>query len=277
MRRPLGLATDFRREELVVTFERLIADSPFIGRCTAALRAFHRAFGEPLRLSFAAESEERLCLTGCRPQRYWQGWRAGSLPDDADGEGVLFAADRYVTNGHLRALEYLVFVVPEAFAALTHPEELRQVARTVGQLNQRLPARKFALLGPGRWGCKGEVQLGVPVLFDEINRAAILIEIALIRDNYIPELSFGSHFYPDLIRAGIRYLPLYLGPQDDRFNHRFFREAPNCLSEIISVEEQLAATIKVIHLPRLADGRCLCVRMDGEQQRAVGLLSLATD
>ena len=52
----------------------------------------------------------------------------------------------------------------------------------------------------------------------------MLVEIARQKGNYVPDLSFGTHFFQDLVEADIRYLPLY--PDDARvvFNEAFFRE-----------------------------------------------------
>ena len=42
----------------------------------------------------------------------------------------------------------------------------------------------------------------------------MLIEVARQRGNYLPDLSFGTHFFQDLVEASIRYLPLY--PDDPK-------------------------------------------------------------
>ena len=86
---------------------------------------------------------------------------------------------------------------------------MRDVGRAVGRLNKLLPKRQFILIGPGRWGSRGDIRLGVPVTYSEINNTAMLIEVARQKGNYLPELSFGTHFFQDLVEASIRYLPLY--------------------------------------------------------------------
>ena len=79
-------------------------------------------------------------------------------------------------------------------------------------------------MGPGRWGSRGDIKLGVSVTYSDINNTAVLIEIARQKGNYVPDLSFGTHFFQDLVEADIRYLPLY--PDDARvvFNEAFFRD-----------------------------------------------------
>ena len=87
-------------------------------------------------------------------------------------------------------------------------------------------------MGPGRWGSRGDIRLGVPVTYADISNAAVLIEIARQKGGYVPDLSFGTHFFQDLVESNIRYLPLY--PDDpERGLQRGASScgAPNALAE----------------------------------------------
>ena len=87
-------------------------------------------------------------------------------------------------------------------------------------------------MGPGRWGSRGDIRLGVPVTYADINNAAVLIEIARQKGDYVPDLSFGTHFFQDLVESHIRYLPLYPDDPEVVFNEAFFRNAPNVLASL---------------------------------------------
>ena len=52
-------------------------------------------------------------------------------------------------------------------------------------------------------------KLGVSVTYSDINNTAVLMEIAARRGNSVPDLSFGTHFFQDLVEGDIRYIPLY--------------------------------------------------------------------
>ena len=67
------------------------------------------------------------------------------------------------------------------------------------RLSESLPERQFAVMAPGRWGSRGDLRLGVPVTYSDINNTAVLVEIARKRGNYLPDLSFGTHFFQDLV------------------------------------------------------------------------------
>ena len=61
-------------------------------------------------------------------------------------------------------------------------------------------------MGPGRWGSRGDIKLGVSVTYSEINNTAMLIEIARKQKSYVPELSFGTHFFHNLTSLQIGYM-----------------------------------------------------------------------
>src|SRR5690606_9145834 len=131
------------------------------------------------------------------------------LPQDIPKNQIIFTAKRYITNGQIENISHIVYVDPEAYSNLQSLSELTDVGKAVGMLNVILPRRRFILMGPGRWGSRGDIKMGVQVTYADINNTAALIEIARQRSSYVPELSFGTHFFQDLVEANIRYLPLY--------------------------------------------------------------------
>ena len=147
----------------------------------------------------------------------------------------------------------------------------------MGRLNKILPKRQFILMGPGRWGSRGDVRLGVSVGYADISNTAMLIEIARKKGNYVPDLSFGTHFFQDLVESGIRYLPLYPDEAGNDFDEVFLRTAPNLLSELIPEYAHLSDVVHVIDVPAARGGLVLHVLMNGDLDEAVGLLSEAVE
>ncbi|NIT57421.1 MAG: pyruvate, phosphate dikinase, partial [Aliifodinibius sp.] len=148
--------------------------------------------------------------------------------------------------------------------------------RVVSQLNKYLPKRQFILIGPGRWGSRGDIKLGVSVTYSDINNTSMLIEVARQKGNYVPELSFGTHFFQDLVESSIRYLPLYPDDPDIKFDESFFTQSKNILPEILAEFAHLANTIRVIDVPKTTDGLVLNIYMNTEVEEAVGFLSERT-
>jgi predicted nucleotidyltransferase len=149
---------------------------------------------------------------------------------------------------------------------------MRDVGRAVGRLNALLPKRQFALMGPGRWGSRGDITLGVSVTYSDISNTALLIEIARARSGHAPEVSFGTHFFQDLVESGIRYLPLYPDDRGVVFNEAFLRGSRNLLPEVLPEYAALGDVVRVIDVPQASGGLVLRVLMNAEIDEAVGVL-----
>jgi hypothetical protein len=273
LRRPAGLV-DFSGDGVVMTFEGLVSDSPFVTRMRALLHVLREKLKMPVDLEFASDGRD-LYLLQCRPQGATEGAAPVPIPRDLPQDRVLFTARRYVSNGQVSDVSHVVYVDPEAYAGL-ELDRVREVGRAVGRLNRILPKRQFILMGPGRWGSRGDIRLGVPVTYADISNAAVLVEIARQKGGYLPDLSFGTHFFQDLVESNIRYLPLYPDDPEVVFNEAFFLNAPNALASLAPDFEGLAAVVRVIDVPRATDGRVLRVLMNGDLDEAVGLLAAPT-
>jgi hypothetical protein len=100
----------------------------------------------------------------------------------------------------------------------------------------------------------------------------MLIEIGLSHGDSAPEVSYGTHFFQDLVEAEIHPLALYPEQSEVVFNWRFFRESPNMLAELLPDSDAYAEYVRVIDVPAVADGRFLEVIMDDEESKALGYL-----
>src|SRR5947209_7292272 len=270
LRRPVGLI-DLARDTAVVTFEGLIADSPFLGRMRSLLQLLREAMGTPVDVEFAADGEH-LYLLQCRPQGMSAGVEPVAIPRDLSPERVLFTAHRYVSDGRVEDLTHVVYVDCEAYGRLD-ADAMREVGRAVGRLNRLLPRRRFVLMGPGRWGSRGDVRLGVPVTYADLSNTAVLMEIARRQDGHVPDLSFGTHFFQYLVATSIRTLPLYPDDDGEAFNEPFFRGSPNELPALLPEFAHLADVVRVIDVARASGGLALRILMNGESDEAVGFLA----
>lgn len=102
-------------------------------------------------------------------------------------------------------VDALILVDPAGYHALPYRDK-PSVARAIGLLNSRYREQgaTVMLLVPGRIGTTSP-ELGVPVSFAEISNMRMIFEIACSEAGYQPELSWGSHFFQDLVEAEIFY------------------------------------------------------------------------
>jgi len=271
-RRPLGPEVDFARDRLVFTFDGLLEGTAFFAQMRSLLRILADTLGTPVDVEFASDGSH-LYLLQCRPQGDSAQDAPAVIPRDVPADRVVFSAHRYVSNGRVPDITHIVYVDPDAYGRIADLPLLRQVGRVVGALNRALPKRQFVLMGPGRWGSRGDPKLGVSVTYADISNAAVLIEIARQRGGYVPDLSFGTHFFQDLVESSIRYLPLYPDDPGTAFNEAFLTGAPSVLPSLLPQFASLADTVRVIDVPRATGGQILRVLMNADLDAALGFLA----
>jgi hypothetical protein len=272
VRQPIGTRVDADPDTLVFTFERLIRDTPFVAQVRELLQVLRTQLGAPVDLEFASDGAD-FYLLQCRPQSRASDATASPIPVDLPKERVIFSAHRFVSNGRVPDITHIVYVDPDTYSTLPDPGSMREVGRAVGRLNSLLPKRQFILIGPGRWGSRGDIRLGVPVTYSDINNTAMLIEVARQHGSYLPDLSFGTHFFQDLVEASIRYLPLYPDDAGVVFNREFLEHSRNELPELLPELAHLAPTVRVIDVPRQSGGQILRVLMNADVDQAVAFLA----
>jgi hypothetical protein len=267
LRRPTRGMLDTENDDLVVNFSGVMEKKELIPQVKEMLRVLQEAMATPIDLEFAHDGTN-LYLLQCRPQSSMGEDVPLVVPQRIPVDRQLFTANKYVTNGYVAGIRYVVYVDPEGYSNLPTHDDMVDVASAVSQLNVTLPRRQFILMGPGRWGSRGDIKLGVGITYSDINNTHMLIEIARKKGNYVPDLSFGTHFFQDLVEAKIRYLALYPDEEENLFNNDFFANSPNCLVTLLPKFAFLEKALRVIDIEQVRPGCELNVIMDGEQDHA---------
>jgi hypothetical protein len=255
----------------VITFDGLVQDSFFIPQLRTVMRLLEDKLQSPVDIEFASDGES-FYLLQYRPQSFMAGGGPAYIPKDLPQDRIVFLANRYVSNGSLPDITHIVYVDPQAYNALSRESSLLAVGRAIGRLNKLLPRRRFVLMGPGRWGSRGDIKLGVKVSYSDISNTAALMEIARVQGGSLPDLSFGTHFFQDLVEAEIRYIPIYPDEHGTVFRESFFRDSPNILPRVLPEFADLAGTLRVIDIPATTGGRVLRILMNADVDEAVGFL-----
>ena len=126
-------------------------------------------------------------------------------------------------------------------------------------------------MGPGRWGTR-DLRMGIHVGYADINNTRMLIEIARSKGDHVPEVSFGTHFFQDLVESDIRYLACYPDLDGEEFNEEFLHGSSNELAALLPEMEPHQDVVRVIDVRKASGGRLLNVLMDGENQAALAYL-----
>jgi hypothetical protein len=263
---------NFEKDDVVVTFNGVITESSCIKQISTMLKTLKAKMGLPVDIEFAYNGQY-LYLLQCRPQSSGGDSLPPPIPKDLPNKDIIFSAFKHIANGVISNISHIVYIDAEEYHRLNDIEDLKNVGRVVGMLNSILPKHQFILIGPGRWGSRGDIKLGVPVGYADICNTAALVEVSSKKNGYFPELSFGTHFFQDLVEAKIQYIPIY--PEDEGviFNWNFLYKTRNILSETFPEYTKLEDVIKVINVPESIDGKTLKISMNAELGEAVGFLT----
>ena len=253
-----------------LTFENLLSKKIFPSLMKKVLRQLQDAYGRPVDIEFAWD-DGHLYILQCRSLAVSQDIGEVELPKDLPQEQIIFTNTQVVSNTIVSDIEYIVYVCPRCYGELSTYDEKLAIGRVVSRLNRLLQDKRFALFGPGRWG-SNDINLGVRVGYEDINNTLILGEVAFAKENYTPEVSFGTHFFNDLVEAQIAPVAIFPDQTDTIFNEKFFMESSNQLSLLAAEFELHQTVVHVVHVPSSAEGRLLQVYQNNEEQKGIGFL-----
>lgn len=96
-------------------------------------------------------------------------------------------------------IDYVVFVDSRAYYEFPYKRK-PDIAHIIGDINHhfRKSNQNLLLFVPGRIGTSSP-ELGVPVSFAAINHFCAICEMSDSEVGYMPELSYGSHMFQDLV------------------------------------------------------------------------------
>ncbi len=244
MGRPAG-------EYWILTFDPFLTKTPFSRLMGEILKKLEAAYQNPVDIEFTVNfnkaGELRINLLQCRPFQTIGDFDKTAMPEKIGDEQTIIRIEGNFMGGNLvQPISKIIFIDPQAYAELSPPEKFA-VARLVGKLNRSLKSKEqnpTLLMGPGRWGTQSP-EMGIPVKFSEINNIAVIAEISHQMGNMIPDLSFGTHFFHDLIETGIFYMAVYPEGSGVVFKTDWLQSLPNDLESVIPAARHLRHVVKI--------------------------------
>lgn len=237
----------------LLTFDRFFSETDFIQRMQRLLKTVEKAYDYPVDIEFTVNFNQtgaaRIGVVQCRPLQTKGEQAAVLIPPNIPETELFFRAEGNFMGGNIsQPLKWIVWVEPTEYVRLPQQERY-EVARLIGRLNKRIAERKNSptlLLGPGRWGTSTP-SLGIPVSFSEINNFTALAEVAYPKGELMPELSFGSHFFQDLVEGDIFYLALFPEAKECFFNNAWLTRQSNALEGLLPSCSRYKNVVKVCH------------------------------
>ena len=194
-----------------LTFRPLVQHSPLIPRLANLLKTLETGYQHPVDVEFTLhlndQGEPSFNLVQCRPLATIGETGAVQIPGDLPERKHLFNTQGHFMGGNINLAINRVIRVDATVYANLNTSQRYEVARLVGEA-VRASSAATMLIGPGRWGTSSP-ELGVPVRFSDIAGVAALVEVSEKAGAMVPDLSYGSHFFQDLVETGIAYAALF--------------------------------------------------------------------
>ncbi|MCX8110242.1 MAG: PEP/pyruvate-binding domain-containing protein [Syntrophorhabdaceae bacterium] len=198
-------------------------------------------------VNFTRYNEYKINLLQCRPLQTKGIAKRVEIPREVKRESILFQTEGHFMGGNIsRTIKQIIYVNPLKYSRLSLSDKYN-IARFIGRLNKLIKNREampVLLLGPGRWGTTTP-SLGVPVRFSEINNFTAIGEIAYIHGNLLPELSYGTHFFQDLVETDIFYLALFPDNPGVFLNMELLEGFENIIGNLMEEGERYSEVLKV--------------------------------
>ncbi|NWF53805.1 MAG: hypothetical protein HXY45_03315 [Syntrophaceae bacterium] len=267
---PLFKTQDWKEGESCLTFENFLEKTPFVPLAKKILSKIEAAYGRPVDIEFAWD-ENQFYILQCRSLSTRKELDRVKIPENISPERVLFTTRAGISNSIVANMEYIVYVNPRAYDLLPTFQEKMEIAGVVNTLNKALAEKRYALMGPGRWG-SNDINLGVKVTYANINKAKLLVEVAFAKEGYTPEVSYGTHFFQDLVEADIVIVPLFPDDPGVVLNEAFLLSSENLLSRVAPEVQDCEKVVRVIHVPSVCGGDYLHLYLDADSQQGVGFI-----
>lgn len=159
----------------------------------------------------------------------------------------------------------MVLVSSDAYNRLPYRNK-SEIVGLISKINNTNCAegKTVMLISPGRIGTTSP-ELGVPLQFSDISCFSMIVEYDDVKHGFLPELSFGSHMFQDLVESRIFYTALFSSGSNrsvfrpellEKFRLPEPEDRPERLGGVVSVYDVSRAGLTLYH--DMVEGRSIC-------------------
>ena len=237
------------RQVWFTTCQGLLENREFTELMKKMLKVLDRVYGNPVDIEYTVNLDEQgefvVNLLQCRPLYTGGRGTVTEIPELPEKNVFFRLKDSAMGSSVKEKIDVVVQI--DARAYYEYPYALKpQAAEAVGVINTYYKGKKkhILLMTPGRVGTSSP-ELGVPVSFAQISGFCGICEVSDNRAGYMPELSYGSHMFQDLVEAGIFYCALWGDERTVQYNEAFFGNLENLFSVICPERKEMAEMVRV--------------------------------
>ncbi|MCD8019713.1 MAG: PEP/pyruvate-binding domain-containing protein [Clostridiales bacterium] len=234
-----------------VSCQKLLQNKEFTSLMKDVLQTLQRVYGNPVDIEYTINISETgefvVNLLQCRPLYVGKDGGRVDMPDLSEEDCFFDIKDASMGQSSIRDLSVVVQVDPKLYYEYPYAKK-HDVATAIGEINRYCRElgmdKKTMLTVPGRIGTSSP-ELGVPVAFADISGFCSICEVSDSRAGYMPELSFGSHMFQDLVEAEIFYGAIYEDKKTRHFNRDYFEGCADLFDEACPKRPELKYMIRV--------------------------------
>lgn len=225
-----------RKTPYLVDFKKLFTDTQYASIMKETLAILSKAYNYPVDIEFTANFNKdngfKINLLQCRPLQTKGLGKTVKIPELKDRKDCFFSSKGNFMGGSVRqSIDYVIFISGNGYLKLSEQGKY-EVVRQIGIINREMKGKNTMLVGPGRWGSTTP-SLGVPVHFTELCNMKVLCEYSSKKEGFMPELSYGSHFFQDIVESEIFYVAIFDGYQNVIFNPDRILQEENLLTTLL--------------------------------------------
>lgn len=231
----------------IIDFETMLKDTDFPRFMREMLALLSKVYEYPVDIEFTVNFTKnkryKVNLLQCRPLQTRGLGKSVEIPKLESEQDCFFSSQGNFMGGNVRLpIDYVVFVHSRSYHRLDNQSKY-SVARQIGLINKALKGKNTLLMGPGRWGTTTP-SLGVPVHFTELCNMAVICEVSS-QEGFMPELSYGSHFFQDLVETGIFYAAIFEGKKEVLFYPDYVLNRENILASILPKSARYSSVLHI--------------------------------
>ncbi len=238
------------RDVLFITCDGLAKNEQLMADMRGILELIQSHYEYPVdteyTINFAPDGSYVIDLLQCRPLQLTAEGDKITVPDDIDKKDILLET-KGVSMGFSREidLDSVIYIDPIAYYQLPYRRKY-EIKDALAKVNwhYRGQGKHLLLLTPGRI-CTSSPELGVPSGFSDISEFSVIAEVSESKVGYIPELSYGSHIFQDLVEAGILYTAVFEKESTVAYDPGILKRFTDKTEELASLAEDICDVFRV--------------------------------
>ncbi|HIU74375.1 MAG TPA: phosphoenolpyruvate synthase [Candidatus Pelethocola excrementipullorum] len=244
------------RDVLFISCEGVVQNNTFIAMMGNILNTLEEQYGSPVDIEYTVNFNQDgnfvVNLVQCRPLSIWKAAETIPLPDLEETDILFKVKKSFMGNTAMQQIDYVIWVDSKQYYEFPYIQK-SQVVLAIDKINSlyKNTGKRILLAVPGRIGTSSP-ELGIPVSFSNISNFNVICEYSDGQTGYMPELSYGSHMFQDLVESNIFYIAILENEDTLIFNKEFWNGKKNIFPEICPGFVNLSDIVKVYEVDSLA-------------------------